>query len=53
MNETRNCTWWRIFLVGVLIAASILNVYLSHQPRQSVGKLELSTLNSLSEYDDY
>jgi hypothetical protein len=37
----------------MVVAASIINIHLSNRPKQSVSLLELSTLNLLSEFDDY
>ncbi|GAB3896984.1 hypothetical protein GCM10028803_14970 [Larkinella knui] len=45
--------WLKILLLGLVLAASVFNVYRTNRPRQPVSLLELSTLSLLSEYDDY
>lgn len=45
--------WFKAILIGLIILASTANVYLSNRPKQPVSFLELSTLNLLSEFDDY
>ncbi|GAB3927528.1 hypothetical protein [Larkinella terrae] len=49
----KNRIWLKIILIGLIVLASTVNMYLNNRPKQSVSFLELSTLELLSEFDDY
>ncbi|WP_185731545.1 hypothetical protein [Larkinella rosea] len=57
MNENqlpfKNRFWLKVLLIAFVLAVSVANIYLSKRPKHSVSYLELSTLELLSEFDDY